>query len=287
MLVTAVPGRRCGAHGVVSAGCGRSGSRDGTWPGSLQHELPLAARAADRHRGTVPWEACCRAAVLLCADADAASANLASGALACPSCGAGRLRPWGHGRERVIRLRGDARKRLRPRRGRCGSCKVTQILAPSWMTRRRADAVGVIVAVAVASALHGTGAARAGAELGVPAGTCAAGCAASAPGPAQVRREAVSGLVRIAAAPGRDPLLPEPSGSPLGDALSAVAACARAAIAWRAYTAADWDGAAGPVRPGLRPRARARQLIPARQPGHPDARRQAATLTVSIRRHSC
>ena len=46
--------------------------------------------------------------MLLCADADAASADLASGALACPSCGAGWLRPWGHGRERVIRLRFDA-----------------------------------------------------------------------------------------------------------------------------------------------------------------------------------
>ena len=45
------------------------------------------------------------AAVLLCADADAAFADLASGALACPSCGAGRLRAWGCGRERAIRLR--------------------------------------------------------------------------------------------------------------------------------------------------------------------------------------
>ena len=33
--------------------------------------------------------------MLLCADAAAASAGLASGALACPSCGAGRLRAWG------------------------------------------------------------------------------------------------------------------------------------------------------------------------------------------------
>ena len=43
--------------------------------------------------------------MLLCADADAASADLASGVLACPSCKTGRLRAWGYGRERAIRGR--------------------------------------------------------------------------------------------------------------------------------------------------------------------------------------
>lgn len=105
------------------------------------------------------------------ADADAASADLASGALACPSCGSGRLRPWGHGRARAIRLRDDARARLSPRRGRCGSCRATHIVLPSWLASRRADAVGVIAAAAVASALHGTGTARIGVDLGVPAAT--------------------------------------------------------------------------------------------------------------------
>ncbi len=71
--------------------------------------------------------------MLLCADADAASADLASGALACPSCGTGRLRSWGYGRERVIRVHdgtgscgtgtGDAARAGRRtsccRRGRC------------------------------------------------------------------------------------------------------------------------------------------------------------------------
>jgi hypothetical protein len=64
--------------------------RGSSGPGSLQHELPLAAQA-------VVAGSCCRdlGGLLLCADADAdaASADLASGALACPSCGAGRLRP--------------------------------------------------------------------------------------------------------------------------------------------------------------------------------------------------
>ena len=40
---------------------------------------------------------------------------------------------------------------------------------------------------------------------------------------------------------GRDAPYPEPSGSPLGDALSAVAACAHAAVAFHGRTAADWE----------------------------------------------
>jgi hypothetical protein len=57
--------------------------------------------------------------VLLCADADAAAADLASGALACPSCGTRRLRAWGYGRDRIIRVTvyrnrpGDADRRIR------------------------------------------------------------------------------------------------------------------------------------------------------------------------------
>ena len=61
--------------------------------------------------------------MLLCADADDAAADLASGVLACPSCGTGRLRAWGYGRERIIRALGGERRGLRPRRGSdtCGS----------------------------------------------------------------------------------------------------------------------------------------------------------------------
>jgi len=136
--------------------------------------------------------------VLLCADADAAAADLASGVLACPSCGAGRLRPWGRGRERVIRLRNGARARLSPRRGRSGSCAATHILLPSWMAARRADAVGVIAAAAVASALHGTGTARIGADLDVPAAT---GARLAAPPARPGRRDA----------PGRDGHLRAPN----------------------------------------------------------------------------
>ena len=177
--------------------------------------------------------------MLLCADADAASADLASGALACPSCGSGRLRPWGRGRERVIRLRDCATARLRPRRGRCGSCQVTHIVLPSWMASRRADAVGVIAAAAVASALHGTGTARIGADLGVPAATVRGWLRCLRVRAGAMRQDAMVLFGRLTA--GRDAPFPEPSGSALGDALSAVAACAHAAIIFWGRADADWE----------------------------------------------
>lgn len=177
--------------------------------------------------------------MLLCADADAAVGDLASGVLACPSCEAGRLRPWGRGRERVIRLRDGARARLSPRRGRCGSCAATHILLPSWMASRRADAVGVIVAAAAASALHGTGAARTGADLGVPAATVRGWLRRLRVRAGAIRQDAMVIFGRLTA--GCDAPFPEPSGSPLGDALSAVAACAHAAITFWGRGAADWE----------------------------------------------
>ena len=78
--------------------------------------------------------------MLLCADAAAASADLAGGMLACPSCRAGRLKRWGYGRERAVRLLGGATARLRPQPARCGSCRRTQVLLPSWCAPRRAGA---------------------------------------------------------------------------------------------------------------------------------------------------
>ena len=177
--------------------------------------------------------------MLLCADARAASADLASGALACPSCGAGRLRPWGHGRERVIRLRDGVRVRLSPRRGRCGSCAATHILLPSWMAARRADGVGVIAAAAVASALHGAGTGRIGADLGVPAATVRGWLRRLRVRAGAMRQDAMVLFGHLTA--GHDAPYPEPSGSALGDALSAVAACAHAAIAFCGRPAADWE----------------------------------------------
>lgn len=187
--------------------------------------------------------------MLLCADADASSAELASGALACPSCPAGRLRAWGWGRERAIRAGGGALRQFRPRRGRCGSCGTTHVLLPSWAAPRRADAVRVIARAAAASALHGTGTARLGAQLGIPAATvrgwlrrlrCRAG---------QLLQEATSEFGRLVAVietpGGRDPCPPGPTGTTLGDALALVAACASAAIRWHGRSPADFDALLG------------------------------------------
>ena len=76
---------------------------------------------------------------------------------------------------------------------------------------------------------------------------------------------------------GCDAPFPEPSGSALGDALSAVAACAHAAITFCGRAAADWEpllglfglAASSPRHPAADPRA------PARAPVCPQAGRDA------------
>ena len=186
--------------------------------------------------------------MLLCADTAAALADLASGALACPSCGAGRLRAWGYGRERVIRVHGGTR-RLRPRRGRCRSCRATHILLPSWAVPRRADSAVVIARAAALTALHGTGTARLGAQLGVPAATVRGWLRRLRARAGQMLREATAEFGRLVAVietpEGRDPCPPGPAGSVLGDALALVIACALAAIRWHGRAEADLDALIG------------------------------------------
>jgi hypothetical protein len=187
--------------------------------------------------------------MLLCTDERAAAADLASGALACPSCRAGRLRAWGYGRERAVRLHGGGRRLLRARRGRCRACGATHLLVPSWAIPRRADGAAVIAAAAARSALHGTGTGRLGAELGVPAATVRGWLRRLRGRAGQLLQEASSSfgrLVAVAVTPeGRDPSPPGPTGSALGDALAAVAACALAAIAWHGYRERDFGALAG------------------------------------------
>jgi Domain of unknown function (DUF6431) len=173
--------------------------------------------------------------VLLCADAVAASADLEGGLLACPSCGTGRLRRWGHGRERAIRLLNGKTARLRPRRARCACCGRTHVLLPSWCAPRRADAVEVIGTAAAAS-LAGAGCGRISADLGVPPATVRGWLRRLRSRAEAMRQDAMHQLGFIG---GADPALPEPSGSALGDALSAVAAAAHAAITGYGFTRAD------------------------------------------------
>jgi hypothetical protein len=119
----------------------------------------------------------------------------------------------------------------------------------------------VIARAAAASALHGTGTARLGAELGVPAATVRGWLRRLRDRAGQVLQEATSEFGRLVAVietpEGRDPPPPGPTGSPLGDALALVIACALAAIRWHGRAEADLDaligrfGLAAALAPGM------------------------------------
>ena len=181
--------------------------------------------------------------MLLCADAESARADLVAGSLRCPSCGRGRLGPWGHGRERAVRLLRGGRAVTAPPRGRCRSCEATHLLLPSWMAPRRADGTAVIARAAAAAALHGTGSARLGAELGVPPATVRGWLRRLRSRARDLRQDATATHGRLTA--GRDWPCLAPCGSPLGDALAAVIACAQAAIAFHGHAGEDLDALLG------------------------------------------
>jgi hypothetical protein len=99
---------------------------------------------------------------------EAVETALAVGRIGCPGCGAA-LSRWGWARLRVVRgVAGLVR--LRPRRGRCGSCGVTQVLLPVSVLVRRADSVEVIGAALAARAV-GSGWRSIAARLGRPGAT--------------------------------------------------------------------------------------------------------------------
>lgn len=100
---------------------------------------------------------------------DRAEQTLLSGAMRCPRC-PGRLRRFGYGRARTVRGLGENTIRVRPRRARCASCRVTHILLPSQLTVRRADSTEVIGTALVAKA-DGAGYRTIAARLGRPMST--------------------------------------------------------------------------------------------------------------------
>jgi hypothetical protein len=152
--------------------------------------------------------------------------DLAAAALACPSCGTGRLAPWGHGTERVIRLRNGRTAQLRPGRARCRSCR-THILLPAWCAPRRADGIEVI-GVAAGLAMAGHGHRPVAAALGVPAGTVRGWLRRLRARAGALRQHAAGELGRLGYYPPGPPR--EPAGTPLGDALNAVAAAVDCAM---------------------------------------------------------
>jgi hypothetical protein len=148
--------------------------------------------------------------------------DLAAGVIGCPACG-GRLARWGHARRRW--LRGETGPvEVRPRRGRCVSCLVTQVLLPDVVLVRRVDAVAVIGRALMATAV-GVGHRKVAAQLDRPFSTVRGWLR-------RFRRAAL----RVAAhftvwAHRLDPnvAVVTPAGSAVGDAVEAVGVAARAA----------------------------------------------------------
>jgi hypothetical protein len=173
-------------------------------------------------------------------DAAGVERLLADGRFSCPGCG-GRLAGWGFARERVFF--GPCRRveALRPRRSRCVSCLVTHVLLPARLLARRADEA-VVIGAALAIAAAGRGYRAAASQLGVPAGTVRGWVRRATGRAGQVR----AAFTRVAGVLSPDPVPLEPAGSPLADALVAVAATAAAAASrWpRLLAVSPWQVAA-------------------------------------------
>jgi hypothetical protein len=144
--------------------------------------------------------------------------RLRCGELACP-CG-GELSPWGHARRRVVHGVGL----LRPRRARCGACRMTHVLLAVGCLARRADSVEVIGTALVAKAT-GQGHRRIAARLGRPASTVRGWLRAFARNAERVRAVFTALLVEL------DPLTGAvtSAGSVLADAVEVIGLCAAAA----------------------------------------------------------
>jgi hypothetical protein len=93
--------------------------------------------------------------------------RLVRGQLLC-SC-SGVLGPWGWARERAIR---SAPNPVRPRRGRCRSCRATHVLLPVWLFARRRYA-GVLIWACALARVAGSKIAAIGVRFGVKASTVA------------------------------------------------------------------------------------------------------------------
>jgi hypothetical protein len=94
------------------------------------------------------------------------------GNASCPRCG-GALSRWGRARSRLVRAP-DGERPVQPRRVRCISCQVTQVVLPPEVLVRRRDEV-LVVGRAWRSAVAGAGARRVASELGLPMETVRGG----------------------------------------------------------------------------------------------------------------
>ena len=170
-------------------------------------------------------------------DAAGVERMLEEGGLGCPGCG-GRLARWGHSRKRTVFGPDREGREVRPRRSRCTVCRVTHVLLPARLLLRRMDEAPVIGS-ALAAAARGQGYRLVAAELKVPVDTVRGWLRRGAGRAGQVREV----FTKVAAAVSADPVPLEPAGSPLADALVAVAAAAAAAAGrWpQLLTVSPWE----------------------------------------------
>lgn len=138
--------------------------------------------------------------------------RLAAGEILCP-CG-GVLAAWGWARLR--RLVGVAAP-IRPRRGRCRSCRVTHVLLPATMLSRRAYLASTIWA-ALAAKASGRGHRPTAAEMGIPASTVRGWLRRMGARVESTRHWFIALTVRA----GIDPVVPKASGSAWTDMTLAV-----------------------------------------------------------------
>jgi hypothetical protein len=143
---------------------------------------------------------------------------LRAGELACP-CG-GALSAWGHARARTVRGVGV----LRPRRARCGGCRVTHVLLAVSCLLARADGVRVIGS-ALWSKAAGHGHRRIAARLDRPVSTVRGWLRAFAGNAEQIRVVVTALLVELDPLSGPLPV----RGSVFTDAVEAIGAVTAAA----------------------------------------------------------
>jgi hypothetical protein len=172
-------------------------------------------------------------------NAAAAEDLLRNGWLSCPGCG-GRLGGWGHAARRQVFTAGRIAVKVRPRRARCGSCRVTHVLLPAWVLVRRCDGTAVIGDM-LARAARGEGFRSIAAASGVPQDTVRGRLRRFRSSAGRVREF----FTRLAGALAADPVPLGPAGSVLGDAVTAAAAAwAAAAGRWSALGVSPWELAA-------------------------------------------
>jgi hypothetical protein len=155
---------------------------------------------------------------------DEVDGDLVGGRLVCPGCG-GRLGPWGHARERLLRLGGEE-CRWRPRRALCRQgCRKTHVVLVDVALLRRRDGVETI-GKAIEAKAAGAGHRRIARALDRHEDTVRGWLRAFGRSAERIRAH----FTRWAAA--LDPLWGpvEPAGDPFRDALSAMGVAIRAAV---------------------------------------------------------